>query len=339
MSKRKLTRKQSWRVQKIQDERTERMRKQQEKQDKMVTGGDLGPEQEGLVITHYGSQLDVECLHGDQKGQIFRCHLRANIERLVTGDRVAWRAGKELTGIIVAALPRHSVLNRPDPRGELKPIAANIDQIIVVFSPLPKPSTMLLDRYLVAVELSHIEPILLLNKYDLINKDEQHLIPMIQRYRDIGYTVLTSSTVNNQGLNELHEVLDQRISVLVGQSGVGKSSLINSLLPGADLRIGDVSENSGLGIHTTTSARLFHIPSGGELIDSPGIREFGLWHLKPNELIHGFRDITPFLGLCKFRDCNHQAEPGCAVLKAVKDGSITKQRFDNYKQILQALMG
>ncbi|MBL4866586.1 MAG: small ribosomal subunit biogenesis GTPase RsgA [Pseudomonadales bacterium] len=339
MAKRKLTRKQSWRVKKIQNERTERMRKQQEKQDRLITGGDLGPEQEGLVITHYGSQLDIECLNDHQKGVIFRCHLRANIEGLVTGDRVVWRAGKEFTGIIVASLPRHSVLNRPDTRGKLKPIAANIDQIIVVFSPLPKASSALLDRYLVAVELSQIEPILLLNKYDLIDEDEQHLIPMIQRYRDIGYTVLTSSTKKHQGLNELQSLLDQRISVFVGQSGVGKSSLVNSLLPGTELKIGEVSENSGLGIHTTTSARLFHLPGGGELIDSPGIREFGLWHLKPDELIDGFKEFTPFVGLCKFRDCNHDKEPGCAILKAVKDGDITSLRFDNYRQILQALSG
>lgn len=337
MSKRKLTRKQSWRVQKIQDERSQRVRKQQANQEHLLTTTDLGPEQEGLVITHYGSQLDVECLVGDQKGIIFRCHVRANIEGLVTGDRVVWRAGKELTGIIVATLPRNSVLNRPDTRGKLKPIAANVDLIIIVFSSLPKASSILIDRYLIAAELSGVQPILLLNKYDLIGKDEQHLVPMIQRYRDIGYTVHTSSIKKHHGLNELRAALFNRISVFVGQSGVGKSSLVNSLLPGTDLRIGEVSENSGLGIHTTTSARLFHLPAGGDLIDSPGIREFGLWHLNPDELIGGFKEFAPFINRCKFRDCHHQKEPGCALQQAVKEGNITTQRFDNYRHILQAL--
>lgn len=313
------------------------MLKRQEHQDELISAGDLGPEREGLVITHYGSQLDIECLFGNQAGTIFRCRLRANIEGLVTGDRVVWRAGQDLTGVIVATLPRQSVLNRPDIRGKLKPVAANIDQIIIVFSPLPKPSAVLLDRYLVAVELSNIEPVLLLNKFDLIGEDELHIIPMIQRYRDIGYNVLTSSTKEKHGLDELYALLNQRISVFVGQSGVGKSSLVNILLPGADLKIGDVSENSGLGIHTTTSARLFHLPGGGNLIDSPGIRDFGLWHLEPNELIDGFKEFAPFLGHCKFRDCCHDKEPGCAILKAVKNGDITQLRFDSYNQILATL--
>ncbi len=338
MAKQKLTRKQAWQVNKKQQERASRMQKLSAQQEELLYSGDLGTEQEGLMVAHYGSQLNVECLDGADQGKTYKCRLRDNLDSIVTGDRVVWRAGKDMTGVIVARLPRNSELSRPDFRGKMKPVAANIDQIIIVFPPFPEPSSLLLDRYLVAAELSNIKPILLLNKSDLLkNDDHQHIIEMISGYQGLGYTTLSSSTKKLQGLEELQSLLDNRISAFVGQSGVGKSSLVNSLLPDADLEVGAVSEKSGLGAHTTTTSRLFHIPSGGKLIDSPGIREFGLWHLDPESLINGFSEFFPFLGNCKFRNCVHGKEPDCAIQQAVKDGKITKDRFNNYNQILQTL--
>lgn len=336
MTKRKLTRKQTWQINKIQEERTNRMKKRETLQEGLLNSGDLGTEQEGLVVAHYGSQLHVECLEGDNPGEVYNCGLRANLDNLVTGDRVVWCEGKDKTGVIVARLPRDTELIRPDFRGKLKPVAANIDQIIIVFSPFPEPSSLLLDRYLVAAELSNIKPILLLNKSDIL-KNGDHVSEIMLHYQKLGYTTLSSSTIESQGLKELQSLLDNRVSIFVGQSGVGKSSLVNSLLPDADLRVGEVYAKSGLGMHTTTTSKLFHFPSGGELIDSPGIREFGLWHLDAEDLINGFNEFTPFLGQCKFRNCVHGKEPDCAVQQAVKDGRITTDRFNNYNKILKTI--
>jgi ribosome biogenesis GTPase len=135
----------------------------------------------------------------------------------------------------------------------------------------------------------------------------------------------------------LHAALRERVSVFVGQSGVGKSSLINVLLPEADLRVGALSESTQKGIHTTTTAQLFHLSGGGSLIDSPGIREFGLWHMTREQVERGFREISPLLGSCKFRDCQHQQEPGCAILQAVESGEISEGRMESYRRIVASL--
>jgi ribosome biogenesis GTPase len=283
MAKRKLTRRQSWRIQKIQDERAARASKKDTAIDQQLDSSDLGPEQHGLIISHFGRTVDVEATEGPQQGTILRCHMRTNLGQLVTGDRVIWREGKE-TGVVVAKLDRKSELLRPNPYGEMKPVAANIDFIVITVAVEPTPHANLIDRYLVAAELSDIEPVILLNKTDLLNAENREKIEaMLQRYRDIDYQVLLASSSEEEGLTQLKDSLDQRISVFVGQSGVGKSSLINTLLPGIDLKVGELSAQTKKGRHTTTTARLFHFPDGGDLIDSPGIREFGLWHIELRE--------------------------------------------------------
>lgn len=338
MSKRKLTRRQAWRIEKIQQERAERASRKDTKIDQQLEGGELGPEQNGLIISHFGKQVDVEALDGSKAGQIFRCHLRTNLGQLVTGDKVVWREGNG-TGVVVAVLSRSSELIRPTNHGELKPVAANIDRIIITFAVEPTPFANLIDRYLVASEISGIEPVLLLNKADLIDDSNQaELDSLLNRYRDIGYRVLTASTTQAQGLDDLLAELDGRISVFVGQSGVGKSSLINVLLPGVDIKVGALSEQTRKGKHTTTTARLFHFPNGGDLIDSPGIREFALWHIDPATLLEGFIEFRPFIGHCKFRDCHHEQEPGCAILKAIEEGAISPQRMESYQRILTSLL-
>ncbi|WP_287029538.1 small ribosomal subunit biogenesis GTPase RsgA [Pseudomonas sp. UBA6310] len=338
MAKRQLNRRQSWRIEKVQEERAARAAKRESRALDELEGGDLGPEQTGLVIAHFGVQVEVEAVDGEIRGQVFRCHLRANLPALVTGDRVVWRAGNQGNGVIVAQLPRNSELCRPDSRGQLKPVAANVDLIVIVFAPLPEPHANLIDRYLIAAEHAGIRPLLLLNKADLV--DEQNgprLNALLAVYRQLGYPLMEVSAHEGGGMDALQARLDGHVSVFVGQSGVGKSSLVNSLLPGVDTRVGGLSEVTGKGTHTTTTARLFHFPGGGELIDSPGIREFGLGHVSRDDVEAGFIEFADLLGTCRFRDCKHDREPGCALLKALEEGRIQPQRMASYRHIIASL--
>lgn len=340
MSKRKLNRRQQWRIAKIQQEREARARKRTVGAEQVAEEGDLGPEQTGLVIANYGTQVLVESDADPELRQ--RCHLRANIVTLVTGDRVAWRpatgGASGDCGVVGARLARHSELQRPDRYGELKTVAANIDRILIVIAPYPEPYANAIDRYLVAAEATGIPPMLLLNKIDLIDDGNRDpLEDLLALYPALGYPVLRLSTKTGEGLPQLLETLAGGTSVFVGQSGVGKSSLINGLLPSAGARTGELSPATQKGTHTTTAAELFHLPSGGDLIDSPGIREFGLWHMSEQELLEGFVEFRPFIGHCRFRDCRHQGEPGCAISAALARGEISERRMDSFLHLRNSL--
>ncbi len=238
MAKRHLTRRQSWRIEKVQEERASRAAKRESRALEELEGGDLGPEQTGQVIAHFGVQVEVEAQEGDHAGQVFRCHLRANLPPLVTGDQVVWRPGNQGIGVIVAQLPRTSELRRPDMRGVLKPVAANVDRIVIVFAPRPEPHANLIDRYLVAAEHAGIKPLLLLNKADLIDEENAPFLDsLLGTYRELGYPLLEVSAFNGLALDALRAALNEHVSVFVGQSGVGKSSLVNALLPGVDTRV------------------------------------------------------------------------------------------------------
>lgn len=346
MSKRKLTRKQAWRISKIQEERTARANKKSAIIGAHEEEGSLGPEQAGLVIAHYGTQVEIEGIRhepdqhdadsqsnpapcGGQRYQK-RCHLRANLGSLVTGDQVIWRDADPM-GVVVAVQERHSALSRPDPHGDMKTVAANIDNILVVIAPFPKPHSYLVDRYLVAAEAIDIKPVIVLNKLDLVDDSNQHIIDeLLALYRRLGYEVIEASTTLGNGLDTLTGFLKDKTTVFVGQSGVGKSSLINQLLPGQNLRVGALSESTLKGTHTTTTAQLFHFPLGGQLIDSPGIREFGLWHMDEATILEGFVELRPFIGHCKFRNCQHRQEPQCAILAAYERGDICERRMSSY---------
>lgn len=333
MSKRHLTKQQSRRI-------LENQRRAQSSTDRadlsesQTTSGGLGSEQTGRITACYGKRVLVES--DEHRDEVRRCYLRANLPSIVTGDRVTWQDG-ESNGVVVAIHPRSSELCRPDNRGKLRPVAANVDCIAVVIAPFPEPHANLIDRYLVAAEHQRIQPVLILNKSDLIAGDQHEtLLSLMNDYRKLGYYCLLVSAYTGEGIDKLTDYLSTRTSVFVGQSGVGKSSLLNRIVPDAEAAVGALSD-AVKGTHTTTTAQLFHLPSGGEVIDSPGIREFGLWHLEPDAIAEGFVEFRAFLGHCKFRDCRHQGEPGCALRQAIDSGKISKARFSSYQHILQSL--
>ncbi|MDF2178711.1 small ribosomal subunit biogenesis GTPase RsgA [Aliiglaciecola sp. CAU 1673] len=313
--------------------------------EKRLSGGDcaiadeqLGEPLAGLVVGRFGQHADVE----DDEGTVYRCNIRRTIGSVVCGDKVKFRPGKDLSlnvsGVIEAVAERQSVLTRPDFYDGIKPVAANIDQIIVVSAVLPALSLNIIDRYLVASEDVEIAPLLLLNKVEMLSKEQRQVVEeSLALYRQIGYQVLLVSCKTGEGIDELAALLKDKTSVFVGQSGVGKSSLINKLLPGAEEAIGDVSDNSGLGQHTTTAAKLLRFPGGGNLIDSPGVREFALWHLPAERVTWCFKEFRDFLGGCKFRDCKHGDDPGCLIREAVQQGKISQERFDSYHKILSGM--
>ena len=330
MASRRLTQRQQGRIQRLQERRRDRAGQPLEPFD----SAGLGSEQAGLVIAHHGQTLIVE----DSVRGLHRCTARQNLGRLACGDQVIWQASGAAEGVVVAVNERRSLLTRPDYNGQLRPVAANLDAVAVVLAPEPEPSEYLIDRYLVALAAIGVRGLLVLNKLDLLS--DSALAALTERmapYRRIGYPLLLTSSHTAHGLDELRDWLRGSISLLVGQSGVGKSSLIKALLPDREIRIQAISQFSGHGTHTTTTSMLYHLPGGGALVDTPGVRSFELGEISLADLDRGFVDIAPYLGRCRFSDCRHQREPGCALHDAVAQGEIAPRRLDSYRQLRASL--
>lgn len=330
LSKRRLTQNQQRRIQSNHHKKINQ--KTVEWQDEM-----LGEARQGLVVTRHAKHADVET----SDGEIFRCNLRRTLKNVVVGDCVSWRQGSEqlqgISGVIEAVHPRKNELTRPDYYDGIKVMASNIDQIIIVSAVLPSLSLNIIDRYLVICETANIPALIVLNKVDLLSDAERQAVQQqLAIYERIGYQTLSLSAQTGENMDDLNRYLAQGTSIFVGQSGVGKSSLLNQLLPNVNAQTGAVSEISGLGQHTTTASRLYHLPQGGNLIDSPGIREFGLWHLDAEQITAGYREFQGILGSCKFRDCQHKNDPGCQLRAAVEQGKISTVRFENYHRLLES---
>lgn len=321
LSKRKLTKKQHARI-------AQRRHVEQA----AIADQELGEEQEGLVLTHLRNQAEVR---GSAGGERVKCHLRANLGPIVAGDRVLWQPGLKW-GVVNAVFPRNSEISRPDSYGKLKLIAANVEQMLITIAPEPACHANLIDRYLILAASFGVKPIIVLNKKDLL-KDPSPSAQLLELYEELGFTTLRVCAKRAASLAELKALLQDRISVFVGQSGVGKSSIMQQLLPQESLKIGALSEQVKKGRHTTTHARLYHFDFGGQCIDSPGIRELGLWHLNEDQVMLGFPEFSNFVQRCQFRDCSHRNEPGCALIEAVENRHVSRARFDSYQAILNAL--
>ncbi len=323
MSKRRLTKQQSQRI----------ARRQRDHHSGSALASTTDAGLPGLVISRFGPKADIEHIG---TGQITRCHLRANLGDIVAGDKVVWQAAEAGSGVVVAVQPRASEFCRPDAYGKLRLAAANITRALITVAPEPEAHANLIDRYLIAAENLRLDVVLLVNKADLV--DQHHpLHRLLDAYRGLGYPIVLTSVHTGLGLEHLRDVLSTGISIFVGQSGVGKSSLIQALLPDESIRIGKLSGQVRKGRHTTTYARLYHFPSGGDCIDSPGIREFGLWHMDADQIARGFREFQPFIERCRFRNCRHLHEPGCALQAALAAGEISQPRYASYRQIVDHL--
>jgi ribosome biogenesis GTPase len=284
----------------------------------------------GRVIASYGSQCRVE----SEAGQIISCQFRRKVGRPVCGDQVCWEASGD-NGVVVAIDPRINRFLRTDRQGRKQIVAANLDLIVIVIAPQPEPTRDLVNRYLVACEYVGVAAAICLNKQDLLDAQsrsdwQQHLAP----HQALGYPILGCSTKLPGGLEMLRDKLSTGTSILVGQSGVGKSSMINRLLPDLDLRTQEISNATGKGRHTTTATTLYHLPGSGDIVDSPGVWEYGIWDMDATDIAAGFKEFGDFIQDCRFANCSHCVEPDCAVRSASERGKIDSARLESYCRIL-----
>jgi ribosome biogenesis GTPase len=284
----------------------------------------------GLVISHLGQGIAVEV-----DGTIILCQTLRKLATVATGDRVKISIVAKDQGRIEELLPRHSLLERPNKGKKTRPVAANIDQIFVVFANEPYCDFLLIDQYLAICENRNIDALLIYNKsdLDLVKNIEQEL----EGYLSLGYSLFRVSAKDNVGIKNLKQALQDKISIFTGQSGVGKSSLTNALIPDKDLKTNTVSAITKHGRHTTTAATLYHLPDSGDLIDSPGVAIFGLAGLSEQQLAHGYREFQPFIDQCKFNNCRHVKDKGCAVRDAVEAGSISQTRYQRYLKLREKM--
>jgi ribosome biogenesis GTPase len=318
-----------------------------------------GKQSDDEVGPGLGVQLDVDetvCRRGrvlsvlglismveDEAGDVYQCVTRRLLKTLATdqrhvlaaGDRVRFRPvdnSDPKEGLIARVEPRHGCICRAV-RGRQQVLVANVDLLAIVVSvaePRLKPN--LIDRLLVAAEKGRVRPLICINKIDLV--DPADLQPLVGVYSQMGYDVLLLSAKTGFGVERFHRALAGRATVVAGQSGVGKSSLLNAIDPSFHLHVQPVSKNTEKGKHTTTIARLLPLVGGGYVVDTPGIRQFQLWDVIAEEVAGFFRDLRPYVSLCRFPDCTHTHEDGCAVKNAVADGRLDERRYESYCHLL-----
>ena len=282
---------------------------------------------EGTVVAAHGRHYLIELADGST----LPCFPRGKKSELACGDRVQFERSGEAQGVINTILPRSSLLYRSNEFRQ-KLIAANVTLVVIVVATEPSFSDELVTRCLIAAESQDIKALILLNKCDLIERlpeAEAALSPFAR----LGYSILHLSALGE--VDALRTQLAGQTSVLVGQSGMGKSTLVNALVPTAGARTREVSEALDSGRHTTTHATLYRLPDGTALIDSPGLQEFGLHHLSRSELEHGFREYRVWQGHRRFRNCRHDREPGCAIREAVEAGDVDASRHDTFLRLCQ----
>jgi ribosome biogenesis GTPase len=279
---------------------------------------------QGTVVAAYGKRFQVEL--PDKKR--ISCVTRGKKTDLACGDIVTIELTDKHEGVIETTLARKTLLYRSN-AFKSKILAANVSQIIIVLATQPSFYEALLNRCLIAAEAANIKPLIVLNKCDLA--DDNNAKQKLALYTSLGYQVLTLSA--KEDISSLKPYLQDEASILVGQSGMGKSTIINSLLPDEDVRTREVSHTLDSGKHTTTAAHLYHIDAHSQLIDSPGLQEFGLHHLSTDELEHAFIEFRPYLGKCRFNNCKHLQEPECAIKDAVTSGHITSERLAIYQML------
>jgi ribosome biogenesis GTPase / thiamine phosphate phosphatase len=306
--------------------KTDQSKKNFVSQDHQHTGRVLSFSGEGSVVDYEEKQ--------------YLCSLKGFLKKektltknlIAVGDRVQFQILSEKEGAITAVLPRTSILSRTDISGKKEQlIAVNIDLAVICVSvaqPPLKPS--LIDRYLIAAEKGNLTPIIIVNKIDLVEFEKELYEAFLNAYEPLGYPIVSMSTHTGIGLDSLRTLLKNKTSVFSGQSGVGKSSLLNACF-GLTLKTGVLTQKTAKGAHTTTMAELLTLPGGGYCVDTPGVRSFGIWNLKKEDVIHHFREFT---GPCKFPDCSHTNEPDCAVMKKVEKGNISTLRYESYLTLL-----
>ncbi len=290
----------------------------------------------GRVLAVHGLASVVEAEDGRQ----FKCATRRLLKTLATdqrhvvacGDRVLFRPVLGNEGVIERIEPRKGVLNRAV-KGRQQVLVANVDQLLIVGSAAqPDLKPHLIDRFLACAEHNGIGAVVCINKIDLV--DPAALQPLVGVYSQLGYRVLLTSATEGTGIERLRRLLAGRATVVAGQSGVGKSRLLNAVDPNFKLKIGSISRETEKGRHTTTTARLLPLAGGGYVVDTPGIRQFALWDVIPAELPGLFREMRPLVCLCTFPDCTHTHEAGCAIKDAVADGRLDVRRYESYLALL-----
>jgi ribosome biogenesis GTPase len=273
------------------------------------------------------------------------CTLSQRLKRQSTGDpvtigdQVCWNEAAQITTVVPRRnqLARRSAVPMPGAHAHEQIIAANVDQVVPVFAAAnPRLAWPLLDRYLVSAESAEIPALVCITKLDLVagRPEGAEIEAVAAEYRAIGYGVILTSTVSGRGMDEFKAALQGRLSVFVGKSGVGKTSLLNTIEPGLGLRVQETIQVTGKGRHTTTHQEMFALESGGAIIDTPGVREFGLWDVDEDDLALFFPEMRPLVGTCKFgRDCRHVHEPGSSIRQAVNAGQISPYRYESYLKL------